>query len=373
MQISTQVPDVTRDLASEDYKAISALAKLSFPTTQASFVTPGKAGGLVIERDGKIVAVALLRIIRLPSGRKVGFVAWLMTHPDYCGQGLASKLVVASTERLTSMQCEFTVTDVEGYNTGSANAFFKAGYGRVSLVRALRQWSAIDSIWLSIKTGHLFDPGHFLWVSHGVRSEYSPWRERLLAFIFNALIAVFAFALGGGFFSSASPFFPSIQAIIAFFIGVFGMLIVREVGVQIVATLHKVPLEFRAWTGGWGVSFIIAMSFGNMFPLPGNVYPRGDGWRLRNYQEVFGQGAVVSTLFVASLIMLGAFLQNNASSEFLRYLGLALLFVGKPLMVFDTLVAVAPFEGFNGRHLRDYNRFIWIALSAIAVILFVWA
>lgn len=110
-----------------------------------------------------------------------------------------------------------------------------------------------------------------------------------------------------------------------------------------------------------------------MFPLPGNVYPRGDGWRISNYKKVFGQGAVVSTLFVASLIMLGAFLQNNASSEFLRYLGLALLFVGKPLMVLDTLVAVAPFEGFNGRHLRGYNRLIWIALSGIAVILFVWA
>lgn len=42
-------------------------------------------------------------------------------------------------------------------------------------------------------------------------------------------------------------------------------------------------------------------------------------------------------------------------------------------MVFDTLAAVAPFEGFNGRHLRDFNHLIWLALSAIAVIILIWA
>lgn len=46
--------------------------------------------------------------------------------------------------------------------------------------------------------------------------------------------------------------------------------------------------------------------------------------------------------------------------------------VGKPLLIFDTLVAIAPFEGFNSRHLRDGNRLAWLGLSALAIVVFVW-
>ena len=77
-------------------------------------------------------------------------------------------------------------------------------------------------------------------------------------------------------------------------------------------------------------------------------------------------------MLVAFLIILGSMLKDTANNEFLGYLGVALLFIGKPFLVFDTLAAVAPFEGFNGRHLRDYKRLIWLALSAIAVIIFIW-
>lgn len=131
--MNTQAHIVIRGLKPKDYEAISALAKLSFPATQSQFVTPGKDGGIVIEMNENVVAASLLRIIFLPSGRKAGFVAWLMTHPEYRGRGLAGKLVEASTEHLTSMQCEDIVTDIEGYNSGSANAFYRAGFRRISM------------------------------------------------------------------------------------------------------------------------------------------------------------------------------------------------------------------------------------------------
>jgi len=371
--MSTQSPEVIRDLKPEDYDAISALAKLSFPATQSRFVTPGEAGGIVIARDGTVVAASLLRIIVLPSGRKVGFVAWLMTHPEWRGRGFANTLVEASTEHLTSIQCEDIVTDIEGYNTGSANAFYKAGYRRPSVGQQLRRWNPIDLLWLSIKTGFAVDPGHYFWVYDAPTSKNNPYSDRLFALAFNALLAVVAFSLGGGIFLSGSPLFSSIYAVAAFCLGVCSLLIVREGGIRIVAWLYRTPLEFRAWTGGWGISLLIAMGFGSPFPLPGNVYPRGDRWRVQNYQDIFGRGAIVSVMLGAFLIMLGSVLQDAATNEVVGYLGLGLVFVGKPLLIFDTLMAIAPFEGFNGRHLRDYNRLVWLALSALAVVLFIWA
>lgn len=145
-----QAVEIIRDLQPADGEAIAGLAKTSFPVNQSGFVTPGKSGGKVIVINGNVVAASLLRVISLPSGRKVGFIAWLMTHPERRGQGLAGKLVAASTGCLASRGCEDIVTDVEGYNTSSANAFHREGYRRLSLGQQFFRWNPVDSIWLSI-------------------------------------------------------------------------------------------------------------------------------------------------------------------------------------------------------------------------------
>lgn len=369
----TKVAEVIRDLTPEDHEAISTLAKLSFPVNQSGFVTPGRMGGKVIAINEKLVAASLLRIIVLPSGRKIGFIAWLMTHPEYRGRGLAKKLVASSTVHLQSKRCDDIVTDVEGYNTSSANVFYKSGYRRISVRQQCRRWNHIDAIWLWIRTGLALDPGHFLWIADTVTPKSYPWRGRFFAVLFNTLLAVFAFSLGGGIFLSGGPAVPSVHAAVAFFVGVSGLLVAREIGVRLVAWFYKQPLEFRAWSGGWGISLLVAIGFGKTFPLPANLYPPGDGWHTRDFQVLLGQGAIVSNSLVAGLIMIGFLVRDPANHAFFAHVASALVFVGKPLLVFDTLVAVAPFEGFNGRHLRDYNRLVWLALSAIAVIIFIWA
>ncbi len=121
------------------------------------------------------------------------------------------------------------------------------------------------------------------------------------------------------------------------------------------------------------MSLLIALGFGATLPLPGNLYPPGDGWRARDYQKVFGHGAILSAITLAGLILLGAWAKEGLADQFLVQITWTWLFVGKPLLLFDTLVALAPFEGFNSRHLRDFHRPAWILLSAVAIALFIWA
>lgn len=121
------------------------------------------------------------------------------------------------------------------------------------------------------------------------------------------------------------------------------------------------------------MALLIAIGFGKTLPLPGNLYPPGDCWSTHDYRAVLGQGAIVSALLVASLILVGSWARGTEGGGLVAELGLALMFVGKPLLVFDTLVAIAPFEGFNSRHLRDYNRAVWVTLSLLAVGVFLWA
>lgn len=362
-----------RDLRPEDRPDVAALAALAFPVSQARFVLPGDAGGKLITVDGQVVAVSLLRIFRLPSGRRIGFIAWLMTHPQCRGRGLAMKLVEASTAHLRAQRCEAVVTDVEGYNTASANLFHRAGYQRQSTWRQFRLWNPLDAVWLWVRCGYAIDPGHFLWVADAPPGSASSWRSRMAATLLNTLLALFALSLGGGVFLAGELGPPSLTTAVAFLLGVSGLLGARELGMRLAAARHRQPLEYRAWSGGTGMSLLIGIGFGKTMPLPGNLYPPGDGWSTRDYRAVLGQGAIVSALLVASLILAGSWARGADGGGLVAELGLALMFVGKPLLVFDTLVAIAPFEGFNSRHLRDYNRAVWAGLSCLAVGLFLWA
>lgn len=370
---STSDDEEIRDLSPEDHADIAALAAVAFPVSQARFVLPGQAGGKVVTVGGKLVAASLLRIFRLPSGRRVGFIAWLMTHPQYRGRGLAMKLVEASTAHLREQRCEAVVTDVEGYNTGSANVFHRMDYQRQSMWQQFRRWKLLDTVWLWVRCGYAIDPGHFLWVTDAQPGAPSSWRSRADAILLNTALALFALSVGGGVFLAGEAGLPSLTMIAALFVGVAGLLGVRELGMRVVASWHRQPLEYRAWSGGTGMSLLIGIGFGKTMPLPGNLYPPGDGWSTRDYRAVLGQGAIVSALLVAGLILAGSWAKGAAGGSFIGEVGLALMFVGKPLLVFDTLVAIAPFEGFNGRHLRDYNRAVWVVLSLLAVGVFFWA
>ncbi len=361
-----------RDLRQDDHKAVFELARITFPINQSRFVDVGNAGGKVVTADGKLVAASLLRTFSLPSGRKVGFVAWLMTHPEYRGRSFAKLLINASNAHLQAQDCDDIATDVEGYNTGSANAFFRSGYQRLSMWQLVRRWSLLDVIWFWIKSRWAIDPGHFLWVAEAVGKDASPWRDRSLSLLFNTLLALLATLMGGGLFLSGGSVTLSIHSGAAFIAGIGSLLAAREMGLRLVSVYYRQPLEYRAWSGGWGLSLLIALGFGKVLPLPGNLYPSKDGWSTRDLQTMFGQGAIVSTLLVICLILLGSYSIKAQSSDFFAQFGYVLLAVGKPLLLFDTLVAVAPFEGFNGRHLRDYNRWVWIILSAFSVILLFW-
>lgn len=359
-----------REITAEHREAIANLAKRSFPANQARFVVPGEAGGYAIMVDDQVVAAVLLRIIHLPRGHKIGFIAWLMTHPDHRGRGWAGQLVDAGTQRLREAGCSDVVTDVEGYNTGSANVFYRAGYRRMSVRQQIRRWHLVDTIWLWIKTGLAVDPGHFLWVMDAPVEEHSLWRGRSAAMVGNTALVLCAFSLGGGLFLSRPAAFPSPSAVLGFFVGVCLLLAAREAGLRWMGWRNQSALEYRPWIGGWGVSLLIAVGFGNTFALPGNMYPCGDGWSTRKYRRMLGRGAIISTLLVAGLILVGSLMRDAALHPVFNYTGTALLFVGKPLLIFDTLIAVPPFEGFNSRHLRDYHWFVWGAASALSLVIY---
>jgi len=370
--LSTQNKIKIRDLTPDDHKTVKQLAGKSFPATQANFVKPGDAGGIVAEVNGNIAAVSLLRIISLSGDRKAGFVAWLMTDPDNRGLGLASRLVKESVRKLESLECDDILTDVEGYNTGSANIFHKAGFNRLGLISQLQRWSLIDLFWIWIRTGFIVDPGHFLWVYGAQPRTLSQNKQRSIALILNWLFAVLALTLGGGLFLSGSLGLPGLPELFIIAFGIALIFAIREGAMRLVLCRENETFEFRVWEGGTGISLIIALLFGRLLPLPGNLYPAGDGWKTKNYRIKYGRAAIFNTLVLSVVILASSWAGSMTENIALQSLFNTLLFVGKPLLLFDTVIAIAPFDAYNATRLKNYSPTAWLLLSVLAIVIFLY-
>ncbi|WP_372425542.1 GNAT family N-acetyltransferase [Salinarimonas chemoclinalis] len=368
---------VLRALHPDDRADVAALAARAFPAMQASFAVPSREGGVVALVEGRIAAVSLERIIVLPGGTKAGMIAWLMTDPERRGLGLASRLVRESLRRLREAGCTAVVTDVEGFNTASANVFHGAGFRRWTPRTQPKRWSPFDVAWLWLRTGVVLDPGHFLWIAHADgevhdRAPAAPMRARAVAILLNAAFALLALSLGGGMLLPGDAGVPSPTTALAFLVGVAVLLLVRESAMRVAFGRGGGALEFRAWEGGWGITAAIALLLGRAMPMPGNVYPAGDGWRTRDHVGRLGRGAVASALALAALVLAASAARGTGISPGVDAVAAAIVFVGKPLLVFDTAIAVAPFDGFNARRLRNFHTPTWLALASLGIAVFVW-
>lgn len=370
---TTHTPEVSmevRRLAPTDSASIAALAREAFPPTQSSFVQPGRDGGLVACVDGAIAAAAIVRVIQLPGGRSVGMIAWLLTGRDYRGLGLASRLVQACVDDLHARGCQYVLTDVEGHNTASANVFHGNGFKRLPPGEQVRCFGLAGSMWLAIRTGLVFDPGHFLWVYDTGPGAPREGAQRVGSWLVNTLFAGAAMMLGSGLLLAGAPGLLGVADWLAFALAVVVLFGAREGAMRVTGAWFRQPLQYRAWEGGFGITLIIALLFGRLLPLPGGLYPPGDGWKYRDVLPRLGPVAVAGTLAVALIVAGALMLKAAGAGGFMGQFAFAVLFVGKPLLLFDSAIAIAPFTAFNARRIFDYNRALWAGVAALGIVLF---
>ena len=359
-----------RSLHAEDTERLRAIAQRAFPPTQSGFVRVGKDHGLVGCVDGEVAAAAVLRVIKLPSGRRIGMVAWLLTDPDYQGLGLASRLVTDAVAQLKAAGCDTVLTDVEGHNTASANVFHSQGFERLSPGAQWQRFGVLDTVWLWVRTGLALDPGHFLWVYDAAKPSGRIGMQRGGSVVANTLWACIALFWGGWLLGSGMAW-PNASQALAVLLAVLCLFSIREASMRLTAWYLGQPLVYRAWEGGWGITVGIALLFGNLFPLPGGLYPPGDGWKYRDGLPTLGPIALAGTLAVAATVAAALWLHSVVAQPSLAVWLSALLFVGKPLLLFDSVMVFAPFQAFNARRIFDYNRVLWGLVAILGLGLFV--
>lgn len=358
-----------RPFLPDDADGLSRLARRAFPTTQALFVG-ASTDGYVIDGANGLAAAIVLRVVDLPSGGRAGFVAWLLTDPDHQGRGLGPKLVRMGLARLEELGCSQILTEIEGHNTASMAVFRKLGFRRIGLRDEVRTFGLAGAAWLRVRTSHLLDPGHDLWLRGTDGTEPSETAQRLLAWGLNGVFAVLALALAGGLFGNGAGVAPSAGEMVSLVVAVAVVLGLREAAMRTVARAHGLTVTYRAWQGGVGISAVIAPVFGQLFPLPGSIYPRAPDWRYPDALPALGLAALAGAGSIAGVVALAlwvvAILPGGAAATFAA----GLLFVGKPLLLFDTVMAFPPFQAFAARRVYEFNRAVWVMAAAVGLVLF---
>lgn len=359
-----------RKFSADDWPALQAMARRSVPAPQDRFVSPTEEG-LVAVVDDSPAAAAFLRTFTLRDGRRVGNIAWLFTDPAFQGQGLAKSLMAASVARLKELDCHLILTDIEGHNTASSNSFAGNGFRRLGFADQWRIFGPIHLPRLWVKTRYAVDPGHFIWMRDADPVLPRPALQRAIAWGLNWLFALSASLFGAGLLSfNVALNRPAGTEAIALLLGVVLVFGVRETAMRMTAKARGWPLEYRIWDSAFLFAVPIAVLFGKLFPVPGGLYPRQDKWRFPDAQPALGLAAAAGTASVMTLVAAALSLSGGHAGEFLQTLASALLFIGKPLLLFDSILAFPPFSCFNARRIFDLHRGLWAGFALLAAILF---
>ena len=222
---------------------------------------------------------------------------------------------------------------------------------------------------LRVRTSYAFDPGHVLWLKDHGHEGVSEARQRIAVWGLNGLCALLALALGGGLLIGEPAGLPSGTETLRLLVAVALVLGLREAAMRLAAGARGLPVTFRGWDSGLGITAAIALLFGSLFPLPGSVYPRDPDWRYPDALSVLGvaalagAGAVAAT--VAGALWVGASAPDTAAAACAG----SVLLVGKPLLLFDTVLPFPPFQAFAARRIYEFNRAAWIGAAAVGLAL----
>ena len=359
----TQASIIIRPMQADEKQVVHSIMRQSFPLIQQWFFswTPNV---LVAEQDGQLLGATVLKLFSLPNNRKGGLIYWVFTAPEARGLGLGQRLAEAALEFFEEQGCDEVMACIEGYNTSSSKIFATRRFSIMSPGEQFRRYGlGVFALWAKIF--HFIDIGHFVWARPTAERQDRPvlqWWGNVFA---NVLVVLLALWRGSGFRSFDSIAFVALPLMVVLFFGV------RQLAMRLTAKAQGLEVRYRAWESGFPISIAIALFTGNLFPMPGGVYPTSNTWRYRDLLPKLGIIALAGVLPILALTWgIWALLQFGApSSDVATWLDFAIQ-VGKPLTLFDIAMVFFPFVSFNGRRLWDWNRVAWAVLAVAAVVAF---
>ncbi|MCG8501878.1 MAG: GNAT family N-acetyltransferase [Firmicutes bacterium] len=345
-----------RPMKEDEKDKVSAAMHRSFSLIErwSFYFTPDV---LIGERDGEVLGAIVLKTFEISQNSKGGLIAWVFTVPEARGLGLGQTLSEAGIDFLEKQGCKEIFAAVEGHNTSSAKLFASRGFGILSPGQQFHRYGVkVLKLWL--KTSHLIDVGHFLWMKPAPEQKAKPslqlWGTMLLTCLVWPLLL---WRMAGGI-NPMRWLGLSIAAIILFGIRYAAMILTaRRQGLQV---------RYRAWESGFPLSIAVAVVLGGTYLIPGNVYPSGHDWRYKDLLLKLSRMALYAILSVLIItILAGASVHFKLIHPALTVFFRSIFHVGTALLLVDTCLVFL--KCYNGRRIWDWSKSVWLILTIIII------
>jgi GNAT superfamily N-acetyltransferase len=316
----------------------------------------------------KVIAGINLDIYQVNKHIKMGYIGWLYTDENHRGQQLAGKLIDEAKTFLKNEGCTEISACVEGDNPASFKQLTTRGFSILGLAEQLKLFK-LGTFKVYHHASRFFDMGYFLYHKRLTGANEKPASTNLMAFVLTVIGNTFLFfaclkglnilSLFGFSFDQAT--FSTLERNQRFLLLLAPALFLatRTVSMLISAQIQGKPVVYRAWDTAWITALLLTFLIGIPFPVPGNLYIKGDTWKLEREKDTLALMARSGQLALALTCLF--FTQNKA------------LWFGLPLLILDTLFFFYPFCGFNARRIQRGGKASRITSFAvlIAVIVFV--
>lgn len=370
-----------RPMIPDESTATRAVARRCFGAFAMVFFDFG-AQTLVCEEDGRILGgVALGRFTA--GARECGVVKWIFTAPDAQGRGVANHLLDAAMRWFDEEACTDVFACIEGHNTPSSNRFHDAGFRPMGFREQIAHYGAtLPRVWL--KSFHVIDVGHFLWVRSLAGSAGEAVADEVAGDAADEAVggpAVAAWALtvianaailAGMTLRTGGTGALTAERSLALLIAVTLLFGVRTLAMLVTARMVGLPVWYRPWETGIVLSGLVGLVFGGIFPVPGSVYPRALRWRYRDLLPKLGPIAAVGAGELVSLGWVLWALTRVVDPGVGWYAALSTAAaLTRVMLVFDVVLPVFPLVCYNGRRVLDWKPVVWALLSAASLALLV--
>lgn len=377
----------------EEREAAVELARPLFPRTYRASIRKTDHM-LVAWGDGEIIGGLIMKT-RETDGSQIGIISWIFTARHAREQGVATELLSEGLSYLEAHGCEVVVTDIEGFNSGSATLFSSAEFTRTTSRELARQVSlrGLLRVWLTLS--YQFDFGHFLWAkrlgetspsktaetiasdtassraeqsveSNSITAAVDGSRSLALSWMLNILLIWVAAAA----VTAVPTFGLTIPELVALTVAAVVLFAVRYLPLWVLTRRDQLEWQYRGWFNGIPISVALGAILGIFFPTTGDRYPASNDWRYAETLKRIGPAAAISAVLTLWIVVAA----GQAPELFPTIAGVstagAVQFVGFSLLVVDLLFVLTPFQCYRGRRIYDWNRPVWILLAgATAVVI----
>ena len=338
-----------RKMKEEEAEEVKKVGQKAFIGAERFFVNKPKEAMVAII-DDKIVGGMVFKYT-IANYKKIAYIDFAYVDPDYHNQSVGRKLYKETFEYLWNEGCTAITAMVKDDNVASWKSLLNNGFSQTSLLEATKELG-VDLMLKQYFTTPAFISNGMEFYLKVKGKEVKPKKVETTTQIGFYLLANFLLLILGFLLNNRSNWGMYILSYIG--------LLASGVAVSYLGILFsKRKWKFRI--NSCGAVVVAFINIGAAYPLIGNWYPEKYE-NTKEFKRDMGIPALFEWIFLL-VILVGSKIMMPQHIFFKYLIQIVMTFI------FYRILAVYPFESFGGGRVYRWNKFLYLMMSIISIIL----